>query len=271
MEEFLLKYFNGTKLDITAASLLTIAIILVLTIAAFIGLTMLHKKLRAKLRASGDLRKAHAYRISLRIARILVVIAGVIAILQAIGVNLTGLSALFGILLLLLILAVKDALQDLFAGFVIMSDKYFSVGDAVEYEGKDGIVVSFTARTTKIELLDDRSVLSVANRHISRIRKLTHLVDVDLPLSYEVSRKDAYAVLSAICMKISAIDGVESCELKGTQDFGSSAIIYKIRFFCDPNDRPDIRRAVLKTIQDGLAKAGLHIPYQQIDIHTSIQ
>ena len=161
----------------------------------------------------------------------------------------------------------EDSFQDIMSGLTIMTDKYFSVGDAVEYNGREGIVISFTVRTTKIELLADRSVVSVANRNISQIRKLTHLVDIDLPLPYELERKESYAVLGSICDDIREISGVESCELKGTQDFADSAIIYKIRFFCEPHDRPDIRREVLRTIQDGLDKADIHIPYRQLDIH----
>jgi small conductance mechanosensitive channel len=267
MESLILQFLNGSTVTVSRVSVIEIVIVLILTVGACIALSVVHKKLKAKAELSGDLRKTHILRITLRIARIIVITIGAIMILQSFGINLTGLSAIVGIVVIIFALAVKDALQDIFAGFVIMSDKYFSVGDAVEYNGKDGVVISFTARTTKIEFLEDRSVLSVANRNISMIRRLTHLVDIDLPLPYEVSRKEAYKVLSGICMQISGIDGVESCELKGTQDFGESAILYKIRFFCEPNNRPDIRRAVLKTIQDGLAEADLHIPYQQIDIH----
>ncbi|MBR6922153.1 MAG: mechanosensitive ion channel family protein [Clostridia bacterium] len=267
MEEFVLKLINDIKLNFNAASLIKAGIIIILTVAAVIVLTIVYRKLRAKQEKLNDLRKTSTYRIIYRIIRALIIITGVIAVLQSVGINLIGLSASFALVVLLLVLAVKDALQDVFAGFVIMSDKFFNVGDAVEYEGNEGIIVSFTARTTKIEFLEDRSVLSVANRNISKIRKLTHLVDIDIPLPYELGRKEAFSVLSSICEKIRLLEGVESCELKGTQDFGASAVIYKIRFFCEPHDRPDIRRSVLKTIQDGLEKAGIRIPYQQIDVH----
>ena len=267
MEDFVVKLFNGTNIKFDASTAIRIGVILLLTIAAYIALTIINKKLKKKFNFSSDLRKAQIYKISMRIVRIIITVIAVIAILQSLGINLTGLSGIFGVVIIMLVLAIKDAFQDIFNGFMIMSDRYYSVGDAVEYEGKDGVVISFTARTTKIELLDDRSVLSVANRNISKIRKLTHLVDIDLPLSYDLSGNEAYSLLTSICMKISSIDGVESCELKGTQDFAASAIIYKIRFFCEPNNRPDIRRAVIKMIQDELDNAGIRIPYQQIDIH----
>ena len=268
MEEIILKLFNNTKLNFDTSSFIKIGIILAMTAAALIVLTIIYKKLRSNQEKANDLRKTSTYRIIYRIIRALIIITSIIAILQSVGINLIGLSASFGLVVILLALAVKDALQDIFAGFVIMSDRFFSVGDAVEFEGKEGIVVSFTARTTKIEFLEDRSVLSVANRNISKIRKLTHLVDIDLPLPYELSGKDAYTVLNRLSKRIKKLDGVESCELKGTQDFGANAVIYKIRFFCEPHDRPDIRRSVIKTIQDGLEEAGICIPYQQIDVHS---
>ena len=268
MEEFILKLINDTKLNFNTVSLIKTGIILLLTVAAIITLTIIYRKLRAKKEKENDVRKTYAYRIVYRIIRALIIVTGIVAVLQTAGINLIGISASFGLLILLLAFAVKDALQDIFAGIVIMSDRFFNVGDAVEFEGKEGIVISFTARTTKIEFLEDRSVLSVANRNISKIRKLTHLVDIDLPLPYELSGKKAYSVLGDICEKIKTLEGVESCDLKGTQDFGASAVIYKIRFFCDPHDRPDIRRSVIKTLQDGLEEAGIRIPYQQIDVHS---
>lgn len=267
MEDFILKTLDEIKIQFTLSTIIHIGIILAIMIAALIAMAIIRKKLCARDK-SGDIRRTQIIRIGFRLGRILVVFAGVIAILNAIGINFTGLSLLFGGLILLLALAVKDALQDIFAGFVIMSDKYFAVGDAVEFEGKDGVVISFTARTTKIKFLDDHSILSVANRHISKIRKLTHLVDIDLPLPYEISGKEALSVLRVICEKIEDLEGVERCELKGTQDFGASAVIYKIRFYCEPGERPDIRRAAIRVIQDDLESADIHIPYQQIDIHT---
>ena len=267
MEEFLVNLFSNTKLHLDDNSLLKISFIFTVMIAALIALFFLHRHIRSKADVGNDTRKKYAYKIVARVLSVIIIVIGVIAILQTIGINATRLSVILSIAIIILIMALKDSLQDTFASFVIVTDRYFTVGDAVEFDGKDGIVISFTVRSTKIELLDDRSVLSVSNRNISRIRKLTHLVDIDFPVPYEVSDEDACSLLSGICMKISALEGIESCELKGLQEFGPSFAIYKIRFFCKPNDRPDIRRAVLKTIRRNMTAAGLHIPYQQIDIH----
>ena len=268
MENYIIQTLDETKIHFDLATMIRILVVLVLTVAALIALSILHKRLRSRPGIADDIRKKHNLRIIFSIVMILVSVMGAFAALQTGGINLTGMTALISLLILLLALAVKDALQDVFAGFVIVSDKFFSVGDAVEYEGKEGIVVSFTARTTKIELLDDRSVLAVANRNISQIRKMTHQLDLDVPLPYELPSNDALTILSGITDQIRGIDGVEKCALKGMQSYEASAILYKIRLFCEPCDMPDIRRAALKTIQDGLEAASIQVPYQQVDIHS---
>lgn len=254
-------HFNITKLFQLGATVIS-------AIVAFVAVVIIARQLRKKLDFLSDLRKRHIYNTVVSVIKITIVIVAVIVILQLLGVNMSMFVIIFGALGVVITFAVKDSFQDVFTGFILMSDHYFSIGDAVQYEGRDGIVVFFSVRTTKIEYLDDRSVESIANRNISKIVRLTHLVDIDLPLSNDLDRKTAFEVLSAICQDIETIEGVERCEFKGTQEFTQSAIIYKIRFFCEPNDRPDIKREVNKRIQDGLSKNGIRIPYNQLDVHS---
>lgn len=267
MEQEVLKTVESAFKGMNYTRLIPCAVVLVGAIALFIAMRIAYKKYLAKIAPADDVRRLNTAATIYRILKIVLVVATVMAILQICGINISSLIFGFGLVTTVLAFAVKDALQDIFTGVMIRTDSFFKVGDAVEFDGRDGIVIAFSIRSTKIELLDDRSVLVIANRHISKIRALTHLVDIDLPLSYDESRKHVYEVLGGICEQIRAMDGIEDCQFKGTQSFDESAIIYKIRFFCEPNDRPDIRRAVHKIIQDGLDRAGIRIPYRQLDVH----
>lgn len=267
MESILTALGSVTESNITEEKLFNIGIIVLVAAAAFIAVVIISRRLKKKIQID-DVRRKHIYVTIFRVIKIFIVVAAVFAILQTIGVNLSVFSIGFALIAILVVFAVKDSFQDIFMGFIILTDKYFTVGDAVEFEGKAGIVISFTVRTTKLEMLEDRSVISISNRNISKIKTLTHLVDIDLPLPYELKQEEAYEVLNGICEKIRRLEGIEKCEMKGAQDFAPSAAIYKIRFFCEPNDRPDIRRSVVRTIREGLDAAGIRIPYQQLDIHT---
>ena len=268
MENWLISNLENIGKNVDTAALIQIGVTVVFAVAAYIVLAVIGGKMKRKFVADDEIRKKHIYTTIFRIAKIAVIVVALVIILQSLGFNMSIFVVIIGVVGIVGFFAVKDSFQDIFNGFILMSDKYFSVGDAVRYKGRDGIVTYFTVRTTKIEYLDDRSVDSIANRNISEISKLTHLVDIDLPLSYELDRKTAYAVLTDICKQIAAVEGIESCELKGTQQFADSAIIYKIRFFCEPNNRPDLKREAHRLIQDGLSENGISIPYNQLDVHT---
>ena len=272
MEDFLLNIFENTPIKIDSASIVKIIITLVLMTVAFIISGLIYKTIISKPNIKDDTRKRYAHKLVLRTVIVLIFIVSAIEILSAIGINPTRLSVILAIGIIVLPILkgwgfTLSLFSDLLAGFVIILDKYFVVGDAVNYNDRDGIVISFTGRTTKIEYLDDHSVISIANRNITQIRKLSHLVDVDFPISYEIPDEEATAFLSGVCEKLRKVEGIESCELKGLQDFGTSYAFYKIRFFCDPKNRPDIRREVLRIIRQSMQTADIHIPYQQIDIH----
>ena len=64
------------------------------------------------------------------------------------------------------------------------------------------------------------------------------------------------------------VEGIDCCEYKGTQAFADSAVIYKLRFFCSPENKPQLNRDAHRIIQDGLEEANIQIPYNQLDIHT---
>lgn len=271
MNQDILQIFTNAINHFSIPRLIYSLIAIVLAIAAILAVRYALRRKKKQIDTDDDieqLRKVHGLKTLYRVIKIVIIFICVLAVLQINGINITSIVMLIGILLAVIAVGVKDMLQDFFSGVIISVDEYFKVGDAVEFDGRDGIVVGFNLRTTKIELLDDRSILSVGNRNLGKVRRLTHLVDIDLPLSYDLDRKEAFRVLEGICDRIRELEGVESCELKGTQSFGESAIIYKIRFFCEPNNRPDIRREVNKTIQDGLSEANIKIPYNQLDVHT---
>lgn len=75
-------------------------------------------------------------------------------------------------------------------------------------------------------------------------------------------------VLAEIAGQIAEVPGIDRCIYKGTQDFGRSAIIYRLRFFCPPANKPERRRDALHVVQSGLESANIQIPYDQIDVHS---
>ena len=195
------------------------------------------------------------------------VLITVLVILQVNHVNVGSLLAGVGLVGIILGLALQETLKDVFMGFHILNDSFFAVGDVVLIDGQEGEVISFSLRTTKLRLLADGSTCVLCNRNIERVTVASHQVNVLVPLSYHDDVDRIRALMTSLAEAVQTMDGIEQCAFVGTEDFGSSSIAYKLRFWCDPTQKDQLRRDVLGTVQDELKKAGISIPFDQLDVH----
>ena len=205
--------------------------------------------------------------VAVNMLRYILMLLTIMLVLQINGVNISSLVTGLGIASAIVGLALQDILKDVIMGVHILSSHFFAVGDAVRYGEIEGIVESFTLTTTKIKRIDNLSIMSVSNRNISEITKMSEMVDIDVPLSYDENVKKVHTVLGEICDRIDKVDGVDKCVYKGTQRFDDSAVIYLVRMFCEPELKCEMRRRALREIQNGLAEADIKIPYNQLDVH----
>ncbi|MBR6874262.1 MAG: mechanosensitive ion channel family protein [Ruminococcus sp.] len=200
-------------------------------------------------------------------AKIVLVIFSLLIILELNGINVTSLITGLGIAGAIAGLALQDFIKDTIMGLRIISDNFYRVGDVVKYNGVEGIVIEFSLRSTRIRSIDTHDELTISNRNIDQITKRSHLYDLDIPLSYDEDFKRINKIFEEMSHEIARIDGVESCEYKGTQFFTESAVKYRLRIFCMPERRPELHRASIRLIQDRLDRENIRIPYNQLDIH----
>jgi len=200
--------------------------------------------------------------------RFLIVVIAFLVLLNIFGVNITGAIAGLGIAAAAAALAVQDLLKDLIMGITIITDKFFAVGDVVEYNGITGRIISITMRSTKMEMLSDQSTLTIQNHNISEIKVLSHRTNILVPLPYSLPAEEAEKIMRVICARSCKLDFVEDCAFMGTQNFDDSSVSYMLALYCDPYIIPDTRRSILRIIQEELEKAGVQIPFRQLDIHS---
>ena len=200
---------NEILAHITIPKLIVCGIVVVVTVALCLGLKFGTKRLKNKLSFENDKTKLSVLNISVNLLRIVIIIVAVIVVMQVLGINTGTLTTVLALVLAVLGFAFQDSLKDVFMGLIILIDNYFKVGDAVCYEERDGIVVNFNLRTTKIKMIDDNSVLAISNRNISQIAKLSNMNDIDVGLSYDEDVKKVYETLTEVCERVKKIDNVE--------------------------------------------------------------
>lgn len=211
--------------------------------------------------------KNNANHMLFSIFRAVIFFIAVISVMSIYGINITATVTGLGLASAVVGLALQDTLRDVFRGIGLMADKFYAVGDVIEYEGRNYEVMAFTLRATKMRNIDTGDMFTIFNGNISETVKLSGVQFIDVPLSYNEDYRYVNEVLSNITAKIEKLDGIIMCSYKGTQSFEDSAILYRIKIAGRQSDRPETRRAALRVIQEGLDEANLHIPFNQLDVH----
>lgn len=105
-----------------------------------------------------------------KVVNILVGMVGVIIVLDHFGINIGSLLVSLGVGSLAVALAAQDTIANMIAGFVILVDRPFRVGDRIELATKEiGDVQSIGLRSTKI-LNFDNNVIIIPNAELVKSR-----------------------------------------------------------------------------------------------------
>lgn len=194
-------------------------------------------------------------------------VINVLVILKIYGVNITSMLAGVGIIGIIIGFAIQDALKDIIKGFDIIADNYYHVGDVIKYNDVVGKVTSIGLKTTKVEDIYSLNIVSISNRNIEQVEVVSNLINIDIPLPYELKLSKAEDIIEKIVSDIKKHDGVDNCEYRGVNDFADSSIKYQIKVYCNPINKVQIRRDSLRHILVVLEDNSISIPYNQIDIH----
>ena len=201
------------------------------------------------------------------IIRYVLLVINVLIILKIFGINITSMLAGVGIIGIILGFAVQDALKDIIKGIDIIADNYYQVGDVIKYNDITGKVISIGLKTTKLEDVNTFNMVSISNRNIEQVEVVSNLINIDIPISYDVKLEKAEEVINDIVESIKKHEGVNKCEYRGVNDLADSSIKYQIKVYCNPINKVQIRRDSLRNILVGLDKHNLSVPYNQIDVH----
>ena len=257
---------NNILEKITLSSLIESIIVALFTILFLRFLTKINKKYLTKHEDNSQMNGL--VKVSFQVVKTIIIACAILMVLEINGINVTSLVAGLGLASAAVGLALQDFLKDSIMGVHIVSDHFFSVGDMVKYNDLVGVVENFNMNT-KIRILVDNSVLSICNRNISEIIKLSDVtkVDIDLPLAYEEDFERVDEVLNKIIVRIAAMNNVQDAQYLGTDAFLDSAIVYKLRFYCPRSEMYDLRRLALRIIQIELRDNNMSIPYNKLDVH----
>ncbi len=192
----------------------------------------------------------------------------VLMVLQIYGVNVTSMLAGVGIVGIVVGFALQDSLKDIIRGFVIISDNYYEIGDVIKFNDNVGPVTSISLLTTKIQDINTMNNVSIANRNIDKVEVDPGYVYIPIPLPYDLKIEKAEKIMHEIIKKLGHMDNITSAAYQGITKIDASSLNYQIVITCDPSNKLQVRRDTLHVIMTTLEDHEVHVPYQQLDIHT---
>lgn len=207
------------------------------------------------------------YRLIKSLIRYVFILVTILILLQVNGINVSSMLAGVGIVSVIIGFAIQDALKDIVKGFDIVADSYYNVGDVIRYKDYEGKVILIGVKTTKIEELKTSNIISISNRNIEQVEIVSNYVYVDIPMPYDVPLKNAEKIVDEIVKLNKSTELIEDCEYKGVNNLTDSSINYQVKITCNPTQRLQARRNVLRNILTVYEKNNIQVPYNQLDVH----
>lgn len=203
------------------------------------------------------------------IARIFIMFIALTIILEELGIDTKSFIASLGVFSLVVGLALQDLLKDFIAGFSIVVEGLFNIGDWIEIASFKGEVISCSLRTTKIRAYTGE-IKIVSNRNI--VDLINYSMDdsislIDVEVSYGENLEKVDNVISQICDEYKKEKYVKEVESLGLNTIGSNGLEFRLMVKTKYTNSLAISRKLKRKIVDTFAKNNISIPFQQVVVH----
>ncbi len=263
------KLFEINKQPITVANL----IMFVLVISVFAVLSRIIRRiLRGQVFPRLAIEEGTQYTL-LRITHYLIIVIGALVAFQFIGIDLTGLAVIFGLLSVGIGFGLQNITSNFVAGLILLFERPIKVGDRVTVGNTEGDVVAINIRSTTIRSLSNIAIIVPNSEFVSStVINWTYAdqkirLEIDVGVSYS---SDLDTVLR--CLREVAEEHTEVLTDPGPEvlhsGFDDSSWKMRLRAWIgNPRQHPQIRSALNCAIVRKFRENRVEIPFPQRDVH----
>ena len=205
------------------------------------------------------------------LARYVIIIFTILAVLDRFGVETASLIAILGAASLAIGLALQGTLSNVASGVMLLIFRPFKVGDFVDAGGLEGTVKMLGLFFTEMATSDNIKII-VPNSKIwgSAIKNYsankTRRIDLLIGISYSDDIDHAISELNKVLETDSRILKDPSSTIF-VNELGGSSVNLGIRVWVEANNYSAVRWSLIKNIKQNFDKNDLNFPYPQHDIH----
>ncbi len=174
------------------------------------------------------------------------------------GLSVVGLAVAFG---------AQSLMKDYFAGFFILLENQFMVGDSIEAAGKSGIVEKLTLRTVRLRDLEG-TVHIIPNGQITTLSNKTRgwsraVVDIAVAYDNDIDKviavlREEVEALSADAKWVGRFDAPP--EVLGVESFGENGVSIRVLLRTKPGVQSEVAREFRRRLVVRLERDGVRLP-----------
>lgn len=217
----------------------------------------------------------------LMIRRVIVIVLGVLVVLVLFavwGFSLAPFLAVGTVVGAAIGFGAQDLIKDLIAGFFILVEDQFRIGDVVTIAETNGVVEDIQLRVTVLRD-QEGNVHYVPNGEIKVSSNFTSEFAqpmIDIPVSYDTDVDRALDVmrdeLTALANDPEWAETIkEEVEVLGVTELGESGVVLRARLTTLAGMRWTVHREALRRMKKRFDTEGISIPFPQLTVHRADQ
>jgi moderate conductance mechanosensitive channel len=199
------------------------------------------------------------------LAQTVILFIGSMIFLQKLNIDITPILASAGVVGIAIGLGAQSLIKDFFAGFLILLEDQFSVGDTVKIGETSGTVEQLTLRVTRVRGLDG-ALTVIPNGSIGAVVNYSKgwsrvVLDVEVDYKEDVDRAMRVMLETAKRMKEeSPTEIIEEPLMLGVDKLSSGSATLRLLAKTAPNKQSDVGRELRRRVKLAFDQEGIKTP-----------
>jgi len=196
----------------------------------------------------------------------------IITIISILGIETSSFVALFASAGVAIGMALSGTLQNFAGGVMVLLFKPYRVGDVIEAQGYSGTVKEILIFNTILNTFDNKAIIipngSLATGIINNFSKESiRRIEWTFGIAYGDDYQKARAVVLELLQQDNRIKKEPAEPFIALSNLGPNSVDIVVRVWVDSPDYWPVYYQLNESVYTAFEKAGLNIPFPQMDIH----
>lgn len=270
------KWVEWTTLGVRFVLILLVAWGLLFVVKA--AITRIGTRLQARAASRGERKRVETLmRVFKYVANIVIMLMGILAALNTIGISIAPMLAAAGVVGIAVGFGAQSLVKDYFTGIVLLIENQIRVGDVVSLDNRTGNVEEVTLRYVRLRDAEG-NVHFVPNGQITAVTNMSmgfSYAIIDVSVDYKEDVQKVIGLMDEIGKAMLSEDPWKSqlmgeFTVMGVQTLADSAVVIRCRFKTVGGEQWAVRREYFRRVKDAFDREKVEIPYPQMVMHKAV-